>query len=259
MADDGVSAGGMSNVVQNAAAAVGGIGVEGAGDIEDEAAPAVAVVVIGVGADGVDVESVGAFAGGEGTGSDDEAGGVVTCDAVSVGVEHAGGVGEAGGIAVVAAVVAIKDVGGTVDIAFTAGGGTGVEGAGHAVAVAGAAFDDGVGVVQGASSVGDVGVVARGALAVAPFDVDVGGIRLASAVSHVIATVTVGAHALSKVFVIVGDLKRWGECVCAKCIREKGVSGAGLGNSKGWGNPRGTRGRVRAGPGTGQDSATRQL
>jgi len=32
-----------------------------------------------------------------------------------------------------------------------------------------------------------------------------------------------------------------------------------LGNSKGWGNPRGTRGRVRAGPGTGQDSATRQL
>jgi len=29
-----------------------------------------------------------------------------------------------------------------------------------------------------------------------------------------------------------------------------------LGNSKGWGNPRGTRGRVRAAPGTGQDSAT---
>ena len=32
-----------------------------------------------------------------------------------------------------------------------------------------------------------------------------------------------------------------------------------VGNSKGWGNPRGTRGRVRAGPGTGQDSATRRL
>ena len=32
-----------------------------------------------------------------------------------------------------------------------------------------------------------------------------------------------------------------------------------LGSSKGWGKPRGTRGRVRAGPGTGQDSATRQL
>jgi len=192
VADDGVGAGGASNVVRNAAAAaVGGVGVEGAGDIEDEAAPAVAVVVIGVGADGVDVESVGAFAGGEGTGGDDEAGGVVTCDAVGVGVERAGGVGEAGGIAVVAAVVAIEDVGGTVDVAFTAGGGTGVEGAERAVAVAGAAFDDGVGVVQGAGSVGDVGVVARGALAVAPFDVDVGGIKLAGAVSRVKAAVAV--------------------------------------------------------------------
>ena len=32
-----------------------------------------------------------------------------------------------------------------------------------------------------------------------------------------------------------------------------------LGNSKGWGNPCRTWGRVRAGPGTGQDSVTHQL
>jgi len=98
VADDGVSTGGASNVIQNAAAAVGSVGVEGAGDIEDEAAPAVAVVVIRVSADGVDIESVGAFAGGEGAGGDDEAGGIVTCDAVGVGVERAGGVGEAGAL-----------------------------------------------------------------------------------------------------------------------------------------------------------------
>ena len=193
MADDGVGTGGASNVIRNAAAAAaaGGVGIEGAGDIKDEAAPAVAVIIIRVGADGVDIKSVGVFAGGEGTGGDDEAGSIVTCDAVSIGVECAGGVGEAGGIAVVAAVVAIKDVGGTVDVAFTAGGGTGVEGAEHAVAVAGAAFDDGIGIVQGAGSVGDVGVVARGALAVAPFDVNVGGIKLTGAVSCVKAAVAV--------------------------------------------------------------------
>ena len=53
------------------------------------------------------------------------------------------------------------------------------------------------------------------------------GNKPASAVLHMKATVTVGARMLSKVFVIIGDLKRWGECICAKRIREKGVSGAG--------------------------------
>ena len=50
-------------------------------------------------------------------------------------------------------------------------------------------------------------VVAGDALAVAPFDVDVGGVKLAGAVSCVKATVVVGACALSKVFVIVSGLE----------------------------------------------------
>ena len=41
------------------------------------------------------------------------------------------------------------------------------------------------------------------------------------------AMVAVGACALSKVFIIVGDLERWGECVCAMRISGKGVGGVG--------------------------------
>ena len=72
---------------------------------------------------------------------------------------------------------------------FTVGGGTGVEGAERAVA--GAASDDGVGIVQGAGSVSDVGVIARYALAIAPLDVNVSSIKLAGAVSRMKAAVAV--------------------------------------------------------------------
>jgi len=54
----------------------------------------------------------------------------------------------------------------------------------------------------------------------------VGGDKLAGAVSRMKATVVVGACALSEVFVIVGDLERWGECVCAMRVRGKSVGGA---------------------------------
>jgi len=55
----------------------------------------------------------------------------------------------------------------------------------------------------------------------------VGGDKLAGAVSHMKATVMVGARALNEVFVIVGDLEQWGECVCAMRVSGKGVGGAG--------------------------------
>jgi len=174
------------------AVAIGDIDIEEAGGIDNAGdAIGVAVAIVSVGADGVDIGSIGAFAGGEGTGSDDNTGGIVTCNAVSIGAECAGSVDKAGGIAIAATVVAIKDIGGTVDVAFTAGGGTGVKGAKHAVAVAGTAFDDGVGIVKGTGSISDIGIVARDALAIAPFDVDVSSIKLASAVSHVKAAVAV--------------------------------------------------------------------
>jgi len=103
-------------------------------------------------------------------------------------------VGDVGGFAVA---VAIRDVG-----VEEAGG---VDNAGDIVGVVVAA-GDGVG-VEGAGDVGEVGVVARDALAVAPFDVDIGGVKLAGAVLRVKAAVAVRARALSEVFVIVGDLK----------------------------------------------------
>ena len=72
----------------------GGVGIAGAGGTDRAdvvARPAFAVAVGDVGVSSISVE---------GAGIDDGAGGIVTCDAVSVGVEHAGGVGKASGIAV---------------------------------------------------------------------------------------------------------------------------------------------------------------
>jgi len=101
----------------------------------------------------------------------------------------------------------------------------GIDNAGDIVGVVVAA-GDGVG-VEGAGDVGDVGVVARDALAIAPFDVDIGGIKLAGAVLCVKAAVVVRAHALSEVFIIISDLEQRGECVCAMCVSGKGVSSTG--------------------------------
>jgi len=101
----------------------------------------------------------------------------------------------------------------------------GVDNAGDIVGVVVAA-GDGIG-IEGAGDVGDVGIIARDALAIAPFDVNIGGIKLAGAVLRMKAVVMVRAHALSEVFIIGGDLKRWGECVCAICISGKGVGSAG--------------------------------
>jgi len=138
----------------------------------------------------------------------------------SANVRSGVGAADVGDVGEFAVAIAIRDVG-----AEEAGG---VDNAGDVIGVVIAA-GDGVG-VEGAGDVGDVGdvsVVARDALAVAPFDVNIGGVKLAGAVLRVKAAVAVRAHALSEVFVIVGDLERRGECICAMRVSGKGVGGAG--------------------------------
>jgi len=60
------------------AVAIRGVDVEEAGSIDNTGdIIGITVAVVGISAYGVDVESIGAFAGGEGTGSDGDADGVV--------------------------------------------------------------------------------------------------------------------------------------------------------------------------------------